>query len=104
VEIVFGEKTIMQGSALLTHAIVDGKEVECKADMEVITEFDEQARRAGISGVKDMAAVASRLRPFFVRKIENGAFDDEDRTRVTLQAHELVSFMQEHSSETPESN
>lgn len=73
------------------------KEVECKADMEVITEFDEQAKKAGISVAKDMAAIANSLRPFFVRKIENSSFDDDSRTSVTLQVHELVTFMQRHS-------
>lgn len=96
-EIVFGERTTMQGSTLRTVAIVDGKEVECKADMEVITEFDEQAKKAGISVAKDMAAIANSLRPFFVRKIENSSFDDDSRTSVTLQVHELVTFMQRHS-------
>jgi hypothetical protein len=102
-EIVFGEETTMQGSTLRTHAIVDGREIECKADMEVITEFDEQAKKSGISVGKDMAAIANSLRPFFVRKIENGSFDDESRTSVTLLAHELVTFMQTRSDDGAES-
>jgi hypothetical protein len=100
-EIVFGEKTTMQGSTLRTHAIVDGSEVECKADMEVITELDEQAKKAGIAVGNDMTAIANSLRPLFVRKIENGSFDDEDRTSVTLQVHELVSFMQRGEDTEP---
>jgi len=44
-EIVFGEETKMQGSTLRTHAIVDGRQIECKADMEVIAAFDEQAKK-----------------------------------------------------------
>ena len=101
-EIVFGEKTTMHGSTLTTHATLDGREVECKADMEVITEFDEQAKKAGISVAKDMSAIANSLRPFFVRKIENGSFDDEDRTSVTLQVHELVTFMQRNTDNASE--
>jgi hypothetical protein len=77
-------------------------EDKCKADMEVITEFDEQAKKAGISVVKDMAAITNSLRPFFVRKIENGSFGDENRTSVTLQVHELMTFMQRHSSDGAE--
>jgi hypothetical protein len=101
-EIVFGEETKMQGSTLRTHAIVDGRQVECKADMEVIAEFDEQAKKAGISVVKDMSAITNSLRPFFVRKIENGSFDDENRISVTLQVHELVTFMQRSSDDDSE--
>jgi hypothetical protein len=100
-EIVFGEETTMQGSTLRTRAIVDGKEVDCKADMEVITELDDLATKAGIPMGKDIAAIANSLRPFFVRKIENGSFDDEDRTSVTLQVHELVSFMQRREDSEP---
>ena len=100
-EIVFGEETTMQGSTLRTRAIVDGKEVDCKADMEVITELDDLATKAGIPMGKDIAAIANSLRPFFVRKIENGSFDDEDRTSVTLQVHELVSFLQRREDSEP---
>src|SRR5579872_3492544 len=93
-EIVFGAKTTMQGSALLTLAIVDGRNVTCKADMEVIAELDEQAKIAGVPIGKDLAAIARSLRPFFVRKIENGSFDSENRESVTLHVHEIVTFMQ----------
>jgi hypothetical protein len=100
-EIVFGEETTMQGSTLRTHAIVGGREVECKADMEVITELDDLANKAGIPIGKDIAAIASSLRPFFVRKIENGSFDDEEQTSVTLHTHELVFFMQRREESGP---
>ena len=95
--IIFGEGTTMQGATLRTHAIVDGRDVECKADMEVIAELDEQAKNAGVPIGKNIAAIANSLRPFFVRKIENGSFDDADRASVTLQVHEMVTFMQGHS-------
>ena len=103
-EIVFSEKTTMQGSTLRTGAIVDGREVECKADMEVITELDEHAKKEGVPIGKDLAAIANSLRPFFVRKIENGSFDDDNRNSVTLHVHEIVSFIQGQSqSEPPDS-
>jgi hypothetical protein len=103
-EIVFGEATTMQGSTLRTRAIVDGREVDCKADMEIITELDDLATKAGVPIGKDVAAIANSLRPFFVRKIENGSFDNEDRTSVTLQVHDLVSFMQSRNDSKASEN
>ena len=55
-------------------------------------ELDNRAAQSGKHIGKE--AVAKNLRPFFSRKIENGSYDDEDRNIVTLQVHEVVSFMQ----------
>jgi hypothetical protein len=94
-QVKFDEEATSEGSLLHIHATVDGKGVECRAGMEVVTELDDRAEQSGIKTGKDKNSVAIALRPYFKRKIENGSFDDEERTSVTLLAHELVSFLQE---------
>jgi hypothetical protein len=89
--IEFDEEADLEGSTLRSFATVDGRRVECRAGMEVVTELDDRAEQSGIKMGKN--AIARSLRPYFKRKIDNDAFDDEERSVVTLQLHELVNFM-----------
>jgi hypothetical protein len=90
--IEFDEESDLKGSTLVTFAIVDGRRVECRAGMEVVTELDDRMRESGVKIGKN--AIARSLRPYFNRKIQNDSFDDEERISVTLLVHELVSFKQ----------
>lgn len=91
-KIEFDEGADFKGSTMLSYAKVDGRRVECRAGMEVVTELDDRAEESG--GKKGKEAIARSLRSYFARKIENGSYDDEDRNSVTLLVHELVSFTQ----------
>jgi hypothetical protein len=93
-QIDFDEEATSQGSLLHIYATVDGKRVDCRAGMDTITELDDHAEQSGRKIGKDRASVARALQPYFKRKIENGSFDDEERTSITLLVNELVSFMQ----------
>jgi hypothetical protein len=92
-KIHFDDEMSFEGSTMLCHATADGRRIICKAGIDVVAELDDRASQSGKPMGKE--AVAKNLRPFFSRKIENGSYDDEDRNTVTLQVHEVVSFMQE---------
>jgi hypothetical protein len=94
-QIKFDDEATSQGSLLHIYATVDGRRVECRAGIDTITELGDHADQSGTRIGKDKASVSRALQPYFKRKIENGSFDDEERTNVTLLVHELVSFMQE---------
>jgi hypothetical protein len=91
-KVAFDDEINFEGSTMLCYAAVDGRRVVCRAGMDVVAELDDRAEQSGKHIGKE--AVAKNLRPYFARKIENGAFDDEERNSVTLAVHELVSFMQ----------
>ena len=55
----FGKETTREGCTLRTCGIVDGRRVECKADMELIIELDERAEKAGGALGKDKSAIAA---------------------------------------------
>jgi hypothetical protein len=71
-QIHFDEEATSQGSLLHIYATVNGKRVECRAGMEIITELDDHAEQSGMRVGKDKASVARALQPYFKRKIENG--------------------------------
>jgi hypothetical protein len=91
-KIDFDDEMSFEGSTMLCHATADGRRIICKAGIDVVAELDDRAAQSGKPIGKE--AVAKNLRPFFSRKIENESYDDEDRNTVTLQVHEIVSFMQ----------
>jgi hypothetical protein len=91
-QIDFDDEVGFEGSTLLCYAAVDGRQVVCRAGMDVVAELDDRAVQSGAHIGKE--EVAKSLRPYFARKIENGSFDNHEGTSVTLAVHELVSFMQ----------
>jgi hypothetical protein len=82
-DIRFVEEDVhVEGDIIRMSAFHEGRPITCYASLTLIADVDKAAVESG--KLKDMFATAKTLQPLFVKRIENGDFDDDNNSSVKL--------------------
>ena len=83
-DIRFDEEDVhVEGGIFCMFAFHEGRPITCHASLTIIADMEQVAVESGIK-LKDKFATAKMLQPFFVKRIESGDFDDENKSSIKL--------------------
>jgi hypothetical protein len=82
-DIRFVEEDVhVEGDILRMSAFHEGRPITCYASLTLIADLDQAAIESG--KLRDLFATAKTLQPLFVKRIESGDFDDDNKSSVKL--------------------
>ena len=81
----------VQAGSICMFAYYQSRLITLYAGLDVIPDADQAAMESGIE-LESTGATAKFLQPFFAKRIEDGAFDDDAKSAVTLKRSDLTGF------------